>query len=324
MPEGVMHPCVRMFFFPQQPLWSRPVLSLTFDTLSSSKLTRVVTRQQQHQLQTCTNTTVCQFEQRGCCFPHLSPKSSNWRLFVLWALSGTLSGSTSRQRQNRNMKQRLSLTTLCPLALRPAPVSQSRPFPLLPLHLPLFFLFSSPSKVHMNCCCGCCCECVWDCSTSVTFASEESQNTTHLPFPLLLPHCCKCFFSTGRRCREPAFLHSPCVWVYACGNVVLQRLIYGLMWSPAAATAVITSQPQTSHLLQREPLPSPLPPLSQPHTQSPQLQLPLGYFAWGCKRRAKSSVLDRKSFISYSVQNCIYTVLFIHYWCILNSLQKNK
>lgn len=126
----------------------------------------------------------------------------------------------------------------------------------------LFFLFFFPSKVHMNgcCSCNCCCECVWDCSTSVTLGSEESKNTAHLPFPLLLPHCCKLgFFSTCRRCREPAFLLFPRAWVCVCLNVMLQRLVYGLMWSPTRTTAVITSQPQTSHLLQREPRPPPTP-----------------------------------------------------------------
>lgn len=189
-------------FFPQQPLWSHLVAELWHteqqqtDSCGDEATTAVLDVHKHNS---------CQFEQRGCYFLllglHMFPKSSNRQLFVLWAQSGTLSGSTGRQRQNRSMKQRLSLTTLCPLSVTPDPRPLVPPSPFTSFATPSFFSFpfSSLSKVHMNCCCGCSCgccsECVGDCSTSVTLASEESKNTAHLPFPLLIPHRCNFFFA---------------------------------------------------------------------------------------------------------------------------------
>lgn len=101
----------------------------------------------------------------------------------------------------------------------------------------------------------------------------KTRRTGPSPFSVLT--AASFFFSTYRRCREAAFFLSLCAWVYVCVNIVLQRLIYGLMWSQTGRTAVITSQPQTSHLLQREPLPTsllpPSPPTPPSSSQLPQL-----------------------------------------------------
>lgn len=89
---------------------------------------------------------------------------------------------------------------------------------------------------------------------------------------------------------------SPCAWVHVCVNVVLQRLFYGLMWPLTGTTAVITSQPQSSHLLRGGTTHPPPPLRSVPLLFTLSCSSPKG----GCKQRAKCGVLHRKSLVNQS------------------------
>lgn len=150
-----------------------------------------------------------------------------------WYLSGTLSGTSSRPRQNRNMKQRVGFDDLSPSPRSALPPSLgpalSLPFlcaPPPPFFLSfLFFLSGQSPHAWMLLLLLLLRMCLKLQYVSHARQRGKSKHGTHLPPPLPTTHphphhptltAESFFFSTCRRCSEPHFCLSLCVGARVC------------------------------------------------------------------------------------------------------------